>query len=210
MNAPALKIGRFTYGDYRRWSAEERWELIDGEAWDMCPAPTRPHQQMVVELTTQIHGFLRGRPCEVYSAPFDVRLPRADEADDQVDTVVQPDIAVICDPAKLNDAGCRGAPDWIIEVLSKRTAVKDHTVKRDLYERRGVREYWLVHPTDRVLTIYRLLDGAYGKPDVQGLTGETPVRVIDGLSIQWGDEPDTAAAPAEPTADGTEQGSPRP
>jgi len=75
-------------------------------------------------------------------------------------------------------------------VLSPRTAVKDQTVKRDLYERNGVREYWLVHPTDRVLTIYRLVDDAYGKPHVQGLTGETPVGVIDGLAIRWADEPD--------------------
>ncbi|MCG6940862.1 MAG: Uma2 family endonuclease [Thiohalocapsa sp.] len=190
MTQPALKIGQFTYGDYRRWPEEERWELIDGEAWDMSPAPTRAHQQMVVELTRQIGNFLLGKPCEVYAAPFDVRLPRADEADDRVESVVQPDVAVICDSSKLDDAGCRGAPDWIIEVLSRRTAVKDHTVKRDLYERHGVQEYWLVHPTDRVLTIYRLVDGAYGKPDVQALTGETPVRVIDGLGIQWGEDPD--------------------
>jgi Uma2 family endonuclease len=190
MSESARKIGSFTYGDYRRWPDEERWELIDGEAWDMSPAPTRPHQQMVVELTTQIHDHLRDKPCEVYSAPFDVRLPRADEADDEVDDVVQPDISVICDATKLDNAGCRGAPDWIIEVLSPRTAVKDQTVKRDLYERNGVREYWLVHPTDRVLTIYRLVDGAYGKPHVQGLTGETPVGVVDGLAIRWADEPE--------------------
>ncbi len=195
MPAAALKIGRFTYGDYRRWPEEARWELIDGEVWDMSPAPTRSHQQIVVELITQIHGFLRGKPCEVYAAPFDVRLPRADEADDQVDTVVQPDIAVICDPTKLDDFGCRGAPDWVVEVLSKGTAQKDHGVKRDLYERHGVQEYWLVHPTDRVLTIYRLADGAYGKPDVLTLTGETSVGAIDGLRIQWGEDADADARP---------------
>ena len=201
MPQPALKTGHFRYGDYRRWPADERWELIDGEAWAMAPAPTRPHQQMVVELTSQIHAFLRGRPCEVYAAPFDVRLPRADEADDAVDSVVQPDIAVICDPAKLDDAGCRGAPDWVIEVLSPRTALKDQTVKRDLYERHGVREYWLVHPTDRLLMVYRLIDGAYGKPDVQGLTGETAVGVLDGLSIQWAPEPAEATRPDVATGD---------
>ncbi len=197
MTALAPKIGRFTYGDYRRWPEDERWELIDGEAYDMCPAPVRAHQQMVVELTRQVGNFLVDKPCELYSAPFDVRLPQGDEADDDVDDVVQPDIAVICDRAKLDDAGCRGAPDWVIEVLSKRTAVKDQTLKRDLYERHGVREYWLVHPTDRVLTIYRLLDGAYGKPDVQGLTGATPVGVLDGLDIQWGEEPDADGTAAE-------------
>jgi Uma2 family endonuclease len=197
MIEPARKIGSFTYRDYRRWPDEERWELIAGEAWDMCPAPTRPHQQMVVELTTQIHSFLRDKPCEVYSAPFDVRLPEADEPDDAVTDVVQPDISVICDPAKLDNAGCRGAPDWIIEVLSKRTAVKDHRVKRNLYERHGVREYWLVHPTERLLTIYRLEDGVYGKPDVQELSGETAVSAIEGLAIRWADAPARVAPPGD-------------
>jgi Uma2 family endonuclease len=118
-------------------------------------------------------------------APFDVRLPEADEADDAIDTVVQPDIAVVCDPAKLDAAGCRGAPDWICEVLSPLTAAKDQIEKRALYERHRVREYWLVHPTDRNLTIYRLGDDGYGKPDVQTLDGTTEVSVIDGLRIAW-------------------------
>ena len=83
------------------------------------------------------------------------------------------------------DKGCRGAPDWIVEVLSPRTAAKDQIDKRDLYERHGVREYWLLHPTDRVLTIYRLENGAYGRPDIQALNGSTDVRVIEGLSIHW-------------------------
>lgn len=185
MSHPAERPGSFTYGDYRHWPDEERWELIDGEAYDMSPAPTRAHQQVVVELITQIHAALRHRPCQAYAAPFDVRLPKADEADDGVDTVVQPDIAVICDLTKLDVAGCRGAPDWIIEVLSPRTAARDHAKKRDLYERQGVREYWLLHPTDRILTIYRLENGLYSRPDVQPLSGETAVAAIDGLRIAW-------------------------
>lgn len=185
MSQPAFKRDHFTYGDYRGWPDDRRWELIEGEVYDMSPAPTRVHQKLVLEIAAQVHGFLRGGPCEVYVAPFDVRLPRADEADDRVDTVVQPDIAVICDPAKLDDAGCRGAPDWIVEVLSPRTAAKDQRQKRDAYERAGVREYWLVHPTDRVLTVYRLLDGAYGRPEVQALEGETGVAAIAGLRIVW-------------------------
>ena len=181
----ARKEDRFTYGAYCRWPDDERWELIDGQAYDMCPAPTRGHQQMVLEIATQAHAFLRGGPCEVNVAPFDVRLPKADEADDQVDTVVQPDIVVICNARKLDEAGCRGAPDWVVEVLSPRTAAKDQRVKRDAYERAGVREYWLVHPTDRTLMIYRLTNGAYGRPEVQPLVGETAVTAIAGLSIAW-------------------------
>ncbi len=125
MPQPATKPDRFTYGDYRRWPENERWELIGGEVHDMCPAPARVHQDFVVELAIQIGSFLRDKPCRLYIAPFDVRLPEADETDDEVNTVVQPDVVVICDPAKLDDKGCRGAPDWIIEVLSPRTAVKD-------------------------------------------------------------------------------------
>ena len=186
MPQPALKHDHFTYADYRRWPEDERWELIDGTAYDMCPAPTRGHQAMVVELVRQIANSLLDKPCELYVAPFDVRLPRADEADDQIDTVVQPDITVVCDETKLDDAGCRGAPDWVVEVLSPRTAAKDQGEKRDAYEQAGVREYWLVHPTDLTLMIYRLgPNDTYGRPEVLPLTGETAVAAIPGLSITW-------------------------
>lgn len=189
MSEPARESDVFTYGDYRRWPDDLRCELIGGVVYDMCPAPTRSHQRIAMKIATQISNFLGDGPCEVYAAPFDVRLPKANEADDRIDTVVQPDISVICDPAKLDEAGCRGAPDWIIEILSPRTAAKDQKEKRDAYERAGVREYWLVHPTDLVLTIYRLADGAYGRPEVQSLAGETPVAVIPGLSIVWPEPP---------------------
>lgn len=186
MPQAALKTGSFTYGDYCLWPEDERWELIDGEAFAMAPAPTRLHQDFVVELAAQIHPKLAGSGCRVYVAPFDVRLPKHDESDARVDTVVQPDLAVICDPHKLDVKGCRGAPDWIVEILSPSSAVHDQVRKRALYERHGVREYWLLHPVDRVLTLYRLgADGVYGKPDVQGLEGQTPVGVIDGLEIHW-------------------------
>lgn len=185
MPQPATRTDRFTYADYRGWGEDERWELIDGQVYDMSPAPVRVHQDFVVELTIQVGSFLRDKGCRLYVAPFDVRLPEADEADDEINSVVQPDVVVICDSAKLDDKGCRGAPDWIVEVLSPRTAAKDQIDKRDLYQRHGVREYWLLHPTDRVLTIYRLVDGVYHRPDVRALTGSTEVSVIEGLSIQW-------------------------
>jgi len=177
----------FTYRDYCGWPDDERWELIDGIAYDMSPAPTRRHQDYVVEIARQVANFLRGTPCRIYVAPFDVRLPKMDEADDQVDTVVQPDVAVICDPSKLDDKGCRGAPDWVVEILSPSTAKKDQREKRDCYERHGVREYWLLHPVDLTLTIYRLTPAGYGKPDVLPLEGETPVSAIEGLDIHWPD-----------------------
>ncbi|WP_133512216.1 Uma2 family endonuclease [Candidatus Thiosymbion oneisti] len=185
----AYKPSRFTYADYCTWPDEERWELIDGEAYAMSPAPARIHQEVVVELVRQIGNFLQGGlqgdRCRVYVAPFDIRLPHRDEVDAAVETVVQPDIAVICDPSKLDEKGCRGAPDWIIEVLSPATAAKDQIRKRALYERHGVREYWLVHPTDRVLFMYRLGADGYGKPDILPTVDSCTPAAIPDLVIDW-------------------------
>lgn len=184
--APADATEHWTYSDCATWPEDERWELFDGEAVLMSPAPARVHQDVVLELGRQVANFLLGNTCRPYIAPFDVRLPEADEADEHIDTVVQPDLAVICDPARLDDRGCRGAPDWIVEVISAATAALDQYRKRDIYERHGVREYWLVHPGDRLVFIYRLQDGRYGKPEVHKATGATPVATLQGLVVEWG------------------------
>ncbi|EIJ35890.1 Uma2 family endonuclease [Thiothrix nivea] len=178
---------RFTYGDYRQWPQDERWELIDGVAY-MMAAPSRLHQLFAFEMGFQIRAYLADRRCSVYSAPFDIRLPKQDEADDDVDTTVQPDVAVICDRNKLDDKGCRGAPDWAIEVLSPSTAIKDMDTKRQLYEKHGVKEYWIVHPTDHWLMIYTLNDGGQYNPHphLVGLEEPTPVGLFPDLSIDWG------------------------
>jgi Uma2 family endonuclease len=99
--------------------------------------------------------------------------------------VVQPDVLVVCDPNKLDRRGVRGAPDWVVEVLSPSSASRDQIEKRRIYERHGVLEYWLVHPTDRILTVYRLQNGEYGKPDIFKLEGSTPVAVLPGVSLDW-------------------------
>jgi Uma2 family endonuclease len=195
MAQPATESRRYTYADYCSWPDDERRELIDGEVYAMSPAPARIHQEVLVELARQIGNCLQGNPCRVYVAPFDVRLPDRDESDDAVDTVVQPDLAVICDPSKLDDKGCRGAPDWIIEVLSPATAAKDQIQKRDLYERHGVKEYWLVHPSDRILFVYRLEAGGYGRPDIRTTAGHSATRIIPGLQIDW----ENVFPPAETT-----------
>ena len=185
MAQPAGESDGFTYADYCSWPDDERWELIDGESYSMSPAPARVHQEVVVELARQIGNHLQNDPCRLYVAPFDIRLPNRDEADDRVETVVQPDISVICDPSKLDDKGCRGAPDWIIEVISPATAAKDQIQKRDLYERHRVSEYWLVHPTDRLLFVYRLGVDGYGKPEISSTADPSPVTTISGLEIDW-------------------------
>jgi len=174
-----------TYADYAGWPDDTRYELIDGIAYAMAPAPTRRHQELAGEIFRQIANALKGSPCRPYIAPFDVRLPHADEVDDEVDTVVQPDISVICDQSKLDDRGCRGAPDWIIEVLSPSTAGHDQIIKRALYERVGVREFWVVHPVDRVVTAYLLENGVYGKPVMQELMGTTASVILPNIVIDW-------------------------
>lgn len=183
MGLPLRDQHLHTYGEYLTWPDDLRYELIDGRAYAMSPAPTLPHQAIVGELFSQIHGQLRGHPCRVYVAPFDVRLPRGGEADDDINTVVQPDIAMFCDRSRLDERGARGAPDWVIEVLSPGTASHDQLLKRDLYERHGVAEYWLVHPGDRLVTVYRLLDGAYGKPHVQEFAGSLSPTIPDGVQV---------------------------
>lgn len=174
-----------TYADYLTWPDDARYELIDGEAFLMAPAPLIEHQEVAGEVFRQLANQLDGKPCRPYIAPVDVRLPRADEADAAIDTVVQPDVLVVCDQAKIDRRGVRGAPDWLLEVLSPSTAAHDQIAKRRTYERAGVREYWLVHPGDRTLTVYVLENGQYGRPEIYELKDETPVGVLPGVSIAW-------------------------
>ena len=187
MALPKLKDVGFSYADSLGWTGEERYELIDGDAYAMAPAPTISHQNMVLFIATQVKNALVGKPCQPFIAPVDVLLTSKNEADEDIKTVVQPDIFVVCDPNKITERAIRGAPDWIVEVLSPSTAYRDHLEKRSAYEQAGVREYWLVHPIDKVLLIYTLEAGAYGKPKVQALTGETTVGALPEIVIHWSD-----------------------
>ena len=179
------KEQRYTYADYLQWPDDARYELIDGEAFLMAPAPLIEHQEIAGDVYYQLRNQLDGQPCRPYIAPVDVRLPRKDEADAAIDTVVQPDVLVVCDPAKIDRRGVRGAPDWLLEVLSPSTAAHDQIAKRRTYERAGVREYWLVHPGDRTLTVYLLDNGQYGRPEIYELKDATPIGVLPGVSIAW-------------------------
>lgn len=174
-----------TYADYLTWPDDVRYELIDGTAYLMAPAPLLDHQDIAGEIYFQLRQALAGKPCRAFIAPVDVRLPKHNQADEHIDTVVQPDVLVVCDGGKLDRRGVRGGPDFVVEVLSASTASHDHVRKRRVYEQAGVTEYWLVHPTDRMVTIYRLLDGEYGKPDVRELAGETPIETLPGVVIAW-------------------------
>lgn len=176
---------RFTYGQYCEWDDGERWELIDGVPYNMSPAPSRRHQGILMRVSLFIGNFLVDKPCQVYFAPFDVRLPDFSEEDDNdVSTVVQPDLVVVCDEKKLDDRGCRGAPDLVVEILSPSTSRKDIGVKFDLYERNGVREYWIIHPTEESLMIFTLgADGKYGRQKGYGCGDLATSAVLEGLEL---------------------------
>ena len=174
----------YTYGDYLTWPDDERWELIDGIPHNMTPAPSRSHQGISRELLLQIAIYLTGKTCKVYAAPFDVRLPKGEEEDELIETVVQLDLVVVCDPKKLDEPGCKGAPDWVVEILSPHTAAKDMKIKRDLYERVGVREYWLVDPVNKTVQIYKSEgDGRYGRPEVYAAGDQVKAGIFSDLII---------------------------
>ena len=179
----------YTYADYLTWQFNELVELIRGKVVRMSPAPNTSHQACAGNLHGVIWNFLKKKECQVFIAPFDVRLPLpADQpSDEQVDTIVQPDLCVICDLAKLDAKGCQGPPDWIIEILSESTAHKDLTDKFDLYQQAGVGEYWVVHPEEGTVLPYRLsAEGAYDLPRPNPYTvGEAvPVHTFPGFAVE--------------------------
>jgi len=174
----------YTYKDYLNWPEDERWELIEGVPYAMTPAPSRKHQEILGELFGELRNYLKDKPCRVYLSPFDVRLANKNEREEEVKTVVQPDITVVCDASKLDDKGCLGTPDLVIEILSPSTAAMDHIKKLALYEKNGVQEYWIVHPIDQILTIYKLGENQeYGRPEIYDREGKVKVELLGDLVL---------------------------
>lgn len=176
---------RYTFADCLTWEESERIEIIKGEAVMMAP-PSRTHQEISGALFAQLYNFLEGKKCRVYAAPFAVRLFERDgEAPEDVDTMVEPDLSVVCDRDKLDDHGCKGAPDLVVEILSPSTRRHDRLVKLDLYQRAGVREYWIVDPENKAVQVF-LQDGGgslklhedYGQEDV------AKVDVLNGCFVE--------------------------
>ena len=183
---------KYTYVDYQAWQLDEWVELIKGKVARMKSAPKWIHQATSFYLTRILGQQLTGKSCRAYAAPFDVRLATVNVVTNRnggpeaSETVVQPDISVICDPHKLDGQGCIGAPDWIIEILSPGSVARDTKEKLDLYEENGVKEYWIVSPGEKNISVfvlegerYRLFADFY-KP------GLIPVRTLTGFSIEWG------------------------
>jgi Uma2 family endonuclease len=148
----------YTYADYLKWTFEERLELLKGKLFRMSPAPNRVHQKLSGEIFRELSNYLIGKSCEVYAAPFDVRLPRKSKDDKDILTVVQPDVCVICDPSKLDDRGCIGAPDIVVEILSPGNNQKDLKNKYEIYEESGVKEYWIISPQNETFLKYTLAE----------------------------------------------------
>ncbi|HQQ97698.1 MAG TPA: Uma2 family endonuclease [Cyclobacteriaceae bacterium] len=152
--------GTYTYADYLTWEWEQRAELILGKIFKMSPAPSHSHQLILGNIHGLLWNYFRGKSCQAFLAPFDVRLPGPSrkKGDEDIVTVVQPDLCVICDPSKIDVRGCIGAPDWVVEILSRHTSAKDLTIKFDIYEAAAVKEYWVVDPEKKSVLVFGLND----------------------------------------------------
>lgn len=174
----------YTYGDYLTWDDDKRYELIEGQPYLMSPAPSRRHQEISVELVRQFSNYLLDKECNVYAAPFDVRLPEGEEEDEDIFTVVQPDLVVVCDSSKLDERGCRGTPDLVIEIVSPSSDEKDKKVKKKLYEKHGIQEYWLVDFKANKIEVYLLNDERkYNEPVIYIEKEYLPVSIFTDLEI---------------------------
>ncbi|MDR0388879.1 MAG: Uma2 family endonuclease [Spirochaetaceae bacterium] len=178
----------YTYADYLVWETDQRYELISGEAY-MMAAPSVAHQVISGELFGQFWNFLKGKPCQVFTAPFDVRLfPVEDESDD---TVVQPDLLVICDKSKIADGkACRGAPDMVIEILSPSNSEIPLLLKFAKYLKAGVREYWIIDPEVKTIQVHILEKSSKKSPEhyissVHSGNEVLGVSVLPGLTIDF-------------------------
>ena len=169
----------YTYTDFLEWDEDVRSELLDGEIVVMAP-PLRAHQGVITELLFQIRSYLKGKECKVYPAPFAVRLfPQKDKRDD---TVFEPDVVVVCDPEKLDDKGCNGPPDMVVEIISPSSAKYDRVLKFRKYQKAGVREYWIVDPEIKTVQVCVLENGRY-VTSVYDETDTAPVSVLEGCEV---------------------------
>lgn len=173
---------KYSYADYLIWDENERWEILDGVPY-MQAAPSRIHQEISMELATQFHTYLKGKTCRVFAAPFCVRLD-VEKNDNDVKNVVEPDITIVCDNSKLDEKGCKGSPDMIIEILSPSTGKNDRFIKFNKYEKAGVKVYWVVEPDQKLVSIFTLQpDGKYGRPEMYTEEDKMLVSIFPDLEI---------------------------
>ncbi len=174
----------YSYADYLTWKFQERIELIKGKVFRMGPTPRVRHQAISIHLSSHLYNFLTGKNCKVFNAPFDVRLSKRNALNEQVWTVVQPDVCVICDPSKLDELGCVGAPDIIVEILSPGNNTKELKTKYEVYEENGVREYWIIHPEEKTFLAYTLNeDGKYVPSALKTIGDEIITPILPGFIL---------------------------
>lgn len=178
----------YNYSDYLTFDENERIEIIEGRIYNMSPAPSRMHQEIITELLSEIRNYIKSNngPCKVYAAPFDVILINNNDDDiNRSNNIVQPDISVICDKNKLTDKGCTGTPDMIIEVVSPYNPNNDCVRKLNLYDVFKVKEYWIVNPMDRNIFVYILGDNGFNAPKVYSFKDKVKVNIFDSLLIDF-------------------------
>ena len=180
-------IKKYNYTDYLTFDENERIEIIEGRIYNMSPAPSRIHQEIIMEISYKIKNFIESNngTCKVYVSPFDVILKNDDENIEDSNNIVQPDISVICDKNKLTDKGCTGSPDMIVEVVCPFNTNNDCVRKLNLYDHYKVREYWIVDPIKKNIFVYTLSDNAYGMPDVYTFNDKVKVNIYDDLEIDF-------------------------
>jgi Uma2 family endonuclease len=174
---------QYTYADYLTWQFAERVELFKGWVAKMSPAPSSNHQQISFNLSGEFRRILKKQPCKAFAAPFDVRLITNKKDDKSITTVVQPDLCIICDTNKIDEKGCLGAPDLIIEIISKGNTKKELEKKFELYEENGVKEYWIIHQNDETIVVFDLINNKYQLRKIYSNDSIVPVGILEGFSI---------------------------
>lgn len=174
----------YTAQDYAKWTFEGLFELIKGRVWKMSPAPSASHQRVCFELTSEFSNVFRRKACQVFFAPFDVYLVNEGQSVAQGSTVVQPDLCVICDAQKIEEKGCIGAPDLVVEILSPSTAKKDLNDKYSIYQEFGVKEYWVVFPFDKAITLYVLHEGSFVEHASYAISDRLQSHLFPELSFE--------------------------
>lgn len=178
----------YTYEDYYKLDDGLRYEVYYGKIYAMSPAPIAKHQRLQSIINTIFESYLKGKKCKVFPTPFDVRFIDYNENGKNIDCVLQPDLSIVCDKSKIDRRGCIGAPDLVVEILSKGTSQRDTQTKFDIYEKYGVKEYWIVYPNDEIISVYKLnKDAEYGKPKIYTYEDKIKVGIFPDLELDLRD-----------------------
>jgi Uma2 family endonuclease len=181
---------QYSYADYLTWQFAERVELIKGWIYKMSPAPSRAHQVASRIINGEMYNFFKHTSCELFSAPFDVRLldsKKKKKENQHLFSVVQPDICIICDENKLDEKGCLGAPDLVVEIISSGNSKHDLKTKYELYQENGVKEYWIANPVDKNIMLYELVKGKYQLHKIFFDDDVIESKLFKGLQINVGE-----------------------